>query len=51
MIEALKGISATRGADVIFVRADTGIDDAPAIALYAKLGGPAGVVHFDIFVR
>jgi len=50
LIEALKGIAAERGAHVIFVQADTGIEDAPAIALYSKLGTRAEVLHFDIAV-
>ena len=46
LIEELKTIAATRGAYVIFVQADCG--DAPAIALYSKLGARAQVLHFDI---
>jgi aminoglycoside 3-N-acetyltransferase I len=46
LIEALKTIAAARGAYVIFVQADRG--DAPALALYAKLGAREDVVHFDI---
>ena len=34
MIEKLKEIAAGRGAYVIFVQADTGIEDQPAIAFY-----------------
>jgi len=34
---------------VIFVQADLG--DAPAIALYTKLGAREDVLHFDIPVR
>jgi aminoglycoside 3-N-acetyltransferase I len=48
LIEHLKGIAAARGACVIFVQADP--DDAPAIALYAKLGIREDVLHFDIAV-
>jgi aminoglycoside 3-N-acetyltransferase I len=51
LIEALKQIAASRGAYVIFVQADTGIEDAPAIALYSKLGTREDVVHFDIGVE
>lgn len=48
LIEALKRIAAARGAYVIFVQADTGVDDGPAIALYTKLGTREDVLHFDI---
>lgn len=33
---------------MIFVQADTGPEDAPAIALYDKLGQRESVLHFDI---
>ena len=46
LIEHLKGIAAARGAHVMFVQADQG--DAPAIALYSKLGTREEVLHFDI---
>lgn len=46
LIVELKKIAAARGAWVIFVQADLG--DAPAIALYTKLGTREDVVHFDI---
>jgi aminoglycoside 3-N-acetyltransferase I len=48
LIEALRDIGARRGAYVIFVQADTGIEDEPAIALYTKLGAREDVLHFDI---
>lgn len=48
LIAALKEIAAARGAYVIFVQADLG--DAPAIALYTKLGTREDVLHFDIAV-
>lgn len=48
LILELKKIAAARGAHVIFVQADPG--DAPAIALYAKLGAREDVLHFDITV-
>ncbi len=48
MIEKLKRIAAERGAYVIFVQADTGIEDEPAIALYTKMGVREDVLHFDI---
>jgi aminoglycoside 3-N-acetyltransferase I len=48
MILALNQIAARRGAYVIYVQADTG--DAPAIALYTKLGMREDVLHFDIAV-
>jgi aminoglycoside 3-N-acetyltransferase I len=50
LIESLKRIAAERGAYVIYVQADTGIEDAPAIALYTKLGTREEVLHFDIAV-
>lgn len=48
LILELKKIAAARGAYVIFVQADPG--DAPAIALYTKLGTREDVLHFDITV-
>ena len=48
LIEDLKEIAQERGAYVIFVQADTGIEDEPAIALYTKLGTREDVLHFDI---
>lgn len=48
LIAALQEIAATRGAWVIFVQADTGPEDAAAIALYTKLGVREEVLHFDI---
>lgn len=48
LIEKLKDIAAKRGAYVIFVQADTGVEDKPAIALYSKLGRREHVLHFDI---
>ena len=50
LIEQLQRIAATRGAYVIFVQADTDVDDQPAIALYTKLGRREDVLHFDIAV-
>lgn len=47
LIEELRTIAARRGADVIFVQADTGEEDAPAIALYERLGVREEVLHFD----
>ena len=35
---------------MIFVQADTSIEDEPAIALYSKLGKREDVFHFDIAV-
>ena len=46
LIEELKKIAAARGAYVVVVRADKG--DAPATALYTKLGTREDVLHFDI---
>ena len=48
LIQELKKIAAARAAYVIFVQADS--DDAPAIALYTKLGTREDVAHFDINV-
>lgn len=46
LILDLKRVAAERGAYVVFVQADAG--DAPAIALYEKLGKREEVLHFDI---
>lgn len=46
LIEELKSIGRNRGAWVIFVQADP--PDAPAVALYDKLGSREEVLHFDI---
>ena len=51
LIEKLKEIAVRRRAYVIFVQADTGIEDEPAIALYTKLGRREKVLHFDISVQ
>lgn len=48
LIEALKPIARQRGAWVIYVQADP--PDAPAVALYDKLGTREAVFHFDIAV-
>ncbi|MDX2050889.1 MAG: AAC(3)-I family aminoglycoside N-acetyltransferase [Polyangiaceae bacterium] len=48
LIEALKEIARARGAYVIYVQADQGVEDAAAIALYTKLGVREDVLHFDI---
>lgn len=50
LIEELRKIAAARGTHVIFVQADTGVEDEPAIALYTKLGARKDVLHFDIAV-
>lgn len=50
LIAKLKEIAAERGAYVIFVQADTGVEDKAAIALYTKLGNREDVLHFDIAV-
>lgn len=49
MILELKRAAAARGSYVVFVQADAG--DAPAVALYTKLGRREDVLHFDIPVR
>ncbi len=46
LIGALKIIARARGAWVIYVQADP--PDAPAVALYEKLGRREDVLHFDI---
>jgi aminoglycoside 3-N-acetyltransferase I len=46
LIGELKTLAAARNACAIFVQADRA--DAPAIALYSKLGTRAAVLHFDI---
>lgn len=46
LIRTLQHIAADRGAWVIYVQAD--LEDAPAIALYEKLGTREDVLHFDI---
>lgn len=51
LINKLKELAIGRGAYVIFVQADTGIEDEPAIALYTKLGRREEVLHFDIAVK
>lgn len=48
LIEELKRVAGARDAYVIFVQAD--LDDAPAIALYRKLGTQETAHHFDIEV-
>jgi aminoglycoside 3-N-acetyltransferase I len=48
LIQHLKKLAAARAAYVIFVQAD--VSDAPAIALYSKLGVREDVLHFDIAV-
>lgn len=48
LIERLRAEASARGAWVVFVQAD--LEDAPAIALYTKLGTREDVLHFDIEV-
>jgi aminoglycoside 3-N-acetyltransferase I len=48
LIGELQRIAAQRGVWVIYVQADTGEEDQPAIALYEKLGVREEVLHFDI---
>lgn len=48
LIRALQQLAAARGAWVVFVQADP--PDAPAVALYTKLGVREDVLHFDIAV-
>lgn len=49
LIDALKPIARAQGAWVLFVQAD--LEDAPAVALYTKLGTREDVLHFDISVE
>ena len=51
LIEELKRIAGMRGAYIVFVQADTSVEDQPAIALYTKLGRREQVLHFDIPVE
>lgn len=51
LMNKLNELAVGRGAYVIFVQADTGIEDEPAIALYTKLGRREEVLHFDIAVK
>jgi aminoglycoside 3-N-acetyltransferase I len=46
LISRLREIATSRGVWTIYVQADPG--DAPAIALYTKLGVREDVLHFDI---
>jgi aminoglycoside 3-N-acetyltransferase I len=48
LIEAVRSIGREKGAWVVFVQADP--PDAPAVALYDKLGTREEVLHFDISV-
>ena len=49
LIERCRDIAAGRGAWVVYVQAD--YEDAPAVALYGKIGRREEVLHFDIAVR
>lgn len=49
LIDALRAIARDRGVWVVYVQADP--PDAPAMALYSKLGTREDVCHFDIAVR
>jgi len=49
LIEALKPIAREKGGWAIFIQAEP--PDAPAIALYDKLGTREEVLHFDIDVE
>lgn len=51
LIQRLKAVGAARGAYVIFVQSDKGVEDQPAIELYSKLGAIEDVFHFDIAVE
>jgi aminoglycoside 3-N-acetyltransferase I len=49
LIERCREIAAERGAWVIYVQAD--YEDAPAVALYEKMGRREEVLHYDIEVE
>ena len=49
LLECLRALGAERDAWVLFVQADR--DDAPAAALYEKLGRREEVLHFDVPIR
>lgn len=51
LIQELKAVGVERGAYVIYVQADKGAEDQPAIQLYSKLGAIEDVFHFDIAVE
>jgi aminoglycoside 3-N-acetyltransferase I len=51
LIAELGRVAAARGAHAMFVQADVGVEDAPAIALYETLGTREEVLHFDIPVK
>jgi aminoglycoside 3-N-acetyltransferase I len=51
LIQKLKKIGADRGAYVLYVQADKGEEDRPAIELYTKLGTMEDVFHFDIAIE
>ncbi|WP_028487773.1 AAC(3)-I family aminoglycoside N-acetyltransferase [Thiothrix lacustris] len=51
LIEKLKAIGKKRGAYVVFVQSDKGVEDQPAIALYSKLGTREDVFHFDFAIE
>lgn len=51
LIKRLKAIGAKRGAYVISVQSDKGVEDQPAIALYSKLGTREDVFHFDFVIE
>lgn len=46
LIDELRAIARKRGAYVVYVQADP--VDAPAVALYSRLGAREDVLHFDI---
>lgn len=48
LITRLQVIARARGAALLYVQADTSVEDEPAIALYSKLGRREEVLHFDI---
>lgn len=51
LLRELGEVARARGAHAIFVQADTGVEDEPAIALYSRMGSRENVLHFDIPVE
>lgn len=50
LIQTLRTRARELGAWVMYVQADTGEEDQPAIELYSRLGVRESVLHFDIAV-
>lgn len=48
LIGRMREIASERGAWVMYIQADTGPEDAAAIALYHRFSDPQRVLHFEI---